>query len=135
MTGTAPATQGTLQNCRILVAEDQYLIAAEIAQTLSDAGAETLGPVSRVGDALRLIAAEDRIDGALLDVNLGSEAVWPVVDALLARSVPLVLATGYDAGAIPRAYAHLPRCEKPASGRDLARALARVLASRRPDAG
>ena len=68
-----------------------------------DAGAETLGPVPGVGDAVRLIAAEDRIDGALLDVNLGGEAVWPVVDALLARSVSLVLATGYDAGAILRA--------------------------------
>ena len=135
MTGTAPATQGTLQNCRILVAEDEYLIAVEIAETLSDAGAEALGPVPGVGDAVCLIAAEGRIDGALLDVNLGGEAIGPVVDALLARSVPLALATGYDAGAIPRAYAHLPRCEKPASGRDLARALAQVLASRRPDAG
>ena len=135
MMGTAPTMQATLGGYRILVAEDEYMIAVETAEVLSDAGAETLGPVASVGDAMRLIAAEDRVDCALLDVNLGNEAVWPVVDALLARGVPLVLATGYDASAIPQAYAHLPRCEKPASGQDLARTLARVLASQRPAAG
>ena len=46
------------------------------------------------------------------------------MDALLERGVPVVLATGYDAGALPKAYARLPRCEKPTSGRDLIRALA-----------
>ena len=116
-----------LANRRVLVAEDEYMIAEEIAMTLGDAGAEVLGPMPRVADALRLIAAEDQIDGALLDVNLGGEAVWPVVDALLARGVPVVLASGYDASAIPAAYAGLPRCEKPITGRDLARALARAL--------
>lgn len=51
-----------------------------------------------------------------------------VVNILLARGVPGVLATGYDASAIPQAYARLPRCEKPASGGDLTRAIGRVLA-------
>ena len=96
---------------------------------LGDAGAEVLGPVPGVADAFRLLAAESQIDGALLDVNLGCEAVLPVVDALLARDVPLVLASGYDAGAIPQAYVRLPRCEKPVTGYDLARTLARVLAA------
>ena len=116
-----------LRGRRILVAEDEYMIAREIAEALSGAGAETLGPVPRLGEAMRLVAAERRLDGALLDVTLGREAVWPVVDALLARGVPLVLATGYDAGAIPPAYAHLPRCEKPTTGQSLLRALARAL--------
>ena len=119
----------TLANRRVLVVEDEYLIAEEIASVLGDAGAEPLGPVPGVADALHLLAAESRVDAALLDVNLGNEAIWPVVDMLLARGVPLVLATGYDTSAIPRAYAHLPLCEKPASGQDLARALARAMMS------
>ena len=129
MSGQALAAQSlaTLANRRVLVAEDEYLIAEEITTVLADAGAEALGPVPGVADALHLLATESRIDGALLDVNLGGEAVWPVVDALLARGVPVVLASGYDASAIPKLYAGLPRCEKPATGRDLARALARVL--------
>lgn len=127
MTAPQPTVGFTLQGRRILVAEDEYLVAREIVEMLSSAGAETLGPVPRVSDALRLIAAEDRIDGALLDVNLGNETIWPVADTLIARGVLLVLATGYDASAIPEAYAHLPRCEKPASAKDLTRALGELL--------
>ena len=131
MTGPALAARSlsALANRRVLVAEDEYMIAEEIATVLGDAGAEALGPVPRVADALRLLAAENRIDGALLDVNLGGEAVWPVVDALLARGVPVVLASGYDASAIPAAYARLPRCQKPATGHDLARALVRAMSA------
>jgi len=135
MTTTVPTMQAALQGRRVLVAEDEYMIAQEIAETLSDAGAEIIGPVPSVSDALRLAAAEDRIDCALLDVNLGNEAIWPAVDMLLARGVPLVLATGYDASAIPQVYAYLTRCQKPAGGQDLARALIRVLVPRLPDAG
>lgn len=122
-----------LRDCRILVAEDEYMIAQEIAGVLADAGAETLGPAPRLAAAARLIAAEDHIDGALLDVNLGNEAIWPVVDMLLARHIPIVLATGYDASAIPSAYAGLPRFEKPITGQDLARALTRALADAKLD--
>ena len=49
------------------------------------------------------------------------------MDMLLAHGVPVVLATGYDVSALPQAYAHLPRCEKPATGHDLTRALARAM--------
>ncbi len=130
MMATASTLKATLQGRRVLVVEDEYMIAQEIVEVLTDVGAETLGPVPSVGDAMQLVAAEDRIDCALLDVNVGNKAVWPAVDLLLARGVPVVLATGYDASAIPRAYAHLPRCEKPTSGQDLLRALAGVLASK-----
>ena len=130
----ASAVWTTLRGRRILVVEDEYMIAEEIGAMLSDAGVEVLGPVPSVADAMRLIAVEARIDGALLDVNLGHEAVWQVVDALLARGVLLVLTTGYDAGAIPPAYSRLPRCEKPATGQELARALAEVMVAL-PDKG
>ncbi len=132
---TALTVQATLRSRRILVAEDEYMIAEEIAGELSDAGVETLGPAPNVEDAARPIATEGRIGGALLDLNLNNQAIWPVVDLLLARGVPLLLATGYDASAIPPPYLHLPRCEKPASGQDLARALARILDAPTRDAG
>lgn len=127
MTGAATTASAALRGRRILVVEDEYMIAEEIASVLSDAGAVALGPVPRVDNALRLIASESRIDGALLDVTLHNQAVWPVVDVLLARHVPLVLATGYDARGIPQAYVRLPRQEKPTTGQELTRALAKVL--------
>lgn len=118
---------GSLRGRRVLVVEDEYMIAEEIAEELSNVGAQALGPVARVSDALHLIQMAERIDAALLDVNLGHDMIWPVVDLLVARGVPVVLATGYDAGAIPNAYVHLPRCEKPLTGQDLTRALTQVL--------
>lgn len=127
MSDTPQIQLGSLRGRRILVVEDEYMIAKEIADELWDAGAETLGPVSRIGDAFQLIETEERMDAALLGVNLGNVAAWPVVDALLACRVPVILATGYDANAIPHAYAHLPRCEKPMTAPDLIRVLAQIL--------
>lgn len=127
MTDTNPPS-ATLRGCRILVVEDDYMIAQDTAKALAKADAETLGPVPAVADALQLLADEQgRIDGALLDVNVRDGMIWPVVDALRAEGVPLVLATGYDAEAIPAAYAGLPRFEKPGNTRDFIRALEKVL--------
>jgi DNA-binding NtrC family response regulator len=127
MSGATSSRLSVLRHRRILVVEDEYMIAQEIADVLVAVGAEAVGPVPRVSEAMQLLASEG-IEGALLDVNLHNEAIWPVVDALRARHVPVVLATGYDVNVIPPAYAHLPRCEKPVTGQDIIRALARALA-------
>jgi hypothetical protein len=55
----------------------------------------------------------DRLDGAVLDINLHDKRVYPVADALKARGVPFVFATGYDASMIPEPYVSAPRYEKP----------------------
>ena len=120
---------GILRGRRILVAEDEYFIADEVAEALAEAGAEVVGPAATVEAAQALARAEERLDGAVLDANLGGAMIWPVLDALTARGVPVVLATGYDAGVIPKAHADLPRCEKPVAARDVLRALARGVAA------
>jgi DNA-binding LytR/AlgR family response regulator len=83
-----------------------------------------VGPAGSVEDALRLIDAGERIDAAVLDINLRGERVYPVAEALGEKAVPFVFATGYDAWAIPPAYAEAPRCEKPVDVAVLARLLA-----------
>ena len=127
MTESTTGAAARLNNRRILVAEDEYAIADAIAAVLEDAGVEVLGPVPTVAQALHLATAPGRLDGALLDVNLRRQAIWPVVDALRARGVPVVLATGYGSNAIPQAYASLPRCEKPVTGCELVRSLVHEL--------
>lgn len=129
----APLHPG-LAGRRVLLVEDDYMIADVLCQELEGAGAEILGPVPDVQAALELLAAGGAIDAAVLDVNLGGEMVWPVADALLARGVPFVFATGYDRAAIPARYARVACCEKPVGPDAIARALARQ-ARREPGAG
>jgi CheY-like chemotaxis protein len=106
------AEQG-LQGLRILIVEDEYLIADDICQALQDAGAEILGPSPTVSGAAALVAAEAAIDAALLDINLRGEPVFEVADTLLSRGIPFAFATGYDHWAIPARFGAVPRLEKP----------------------
>lgn len=79
---------------RILVVEDEYLIATDIAFELGRMGHEIAGPVATVDGALALIG-EESLDGALIDANLGGASSAPVAEELKARSVPYVVVTGY----------------------------------------
>jgi CheY-like chemotaxis protein len=97
----------------ILVVEDEYVIATELAQSLEDLGAVVVGPAGSVGDALTLVSEGAPIDAALLDVNLGSERVYPVADILQAQGVPYIFTTGYEGWTIPAPYSAAPWCEKP----------------------
>jgi CheY-like chemotaxis protein len=102
-----------LKGRRLLVVEDEYLVAADLTSSLEAHGAEVVGPAASVQDALSLVNNGGRLDGAVLDINLRSERVYPVADLLTARGVPFIFTTGYDAVAVPIAYAGAPRCEKP----------------------
>lgn len=96
---------------RILVAEDEYVIAESMRRELEKAGASIVGPVASVDAALSLIETE-QIDGALLDVCLRDQKIFPVAEALAARGIPFLSATGYDAADLPEKWRTAPRCEK-----------------------
>jgi DNA-binding LytR/AlgR family response regulator len=102
-----------LHGRRILVVEDEYLIADDVCDSLIDAGVAVIGPVATVEDAKRLIGQEATIDAALLDINLRGEMIFETADLLIARGVPFAFATGYDRGAIPERFSDVPRIEKP----------------------
>jgi two-component SAPR family response regulator len=107
---------------RILLVEDEYLIAHDMAYELRDCGLEVIGPFSSVAAALKAIETAT-VDGAVLDINLGGEQVYPVADVLLGRKVPIMFTTGYDGGEIPPRYAAIERCSKPVTPGALARAV------------
>lgn len=120
---------------RILVVEDEYMLADELQSELSDAGAVVLGPVGRLDRAVDLVGREQRIDGAILDINLGGEMVYPVADLLMSRGTPFVFTTGYDPSAIPSRYDHIARWEKPVSMTKVAQSIARIIRDRNRQAG
>ena len=103
----------SLRGRRVLVAEDEYLLAQDLREELERRGAEVLGPVPSLAEGLELLRAGSAPSLAILDISLRGEMVYPLADALRARNIPFIFATGYDAQAIPPAYADVPRAEKP----------------------
>lgn len=122
-------TDSVLHGCRILVVEDEYMLAADLEMELLDAGAIVLGPFGTLETAIEFISTEQEVDGAILDVNLRGEMIFPVADLLIGRGVPVVLTTGYDASIIPSRFEDCARCEKPISMAKVARAMGGLIRS------
>ena len=83
-----------LKGKRILVVEDEALIAVMVEDMLTDMGSNVIGPAATIEAALRLARSEE-LDAAVLDVNVRGERIDPVAEALMARGVPVLFATGY----------------------------------------
>ena len=123
-----------IKGLRILLVEDELVLALGVADTLGDLGAVVVGPVATVEDALALVQRVPEIDGAVLDVNLGREVAYPVADALSARGIPFLFATANERAKLPERFADASICRKPfpaATFFDAIAALAGASASRR----
>ena len=97
---------------RVLLVEDEYLLAARVADEFG-LGVEAVGPAASVEQALELIEHGGHLDAAVLDINLRGDVVYPVADALRARGVPFVFVTGYEQQPIPEEYRNVVRFRKP----------------------
>ncbi len=97
---------------RVLVVEDELLVALLLEDMLAEAGCVVVGPFARVRDALAAARAE-AVDVALLDVNVAGERVFPVAHALEERGVPFLFLTGYGEAALPRDRPDWEACSKP----------------------
>jgi CheY-like chemotaxis protein len=115
----------SLAGKRILLVEDEFIIAAMAEDMLTGLGATVIGPASTIATALRL-AESDRIDAAVLDVNMDGERIDPVADVLRARNIPIVFATGYGDGALG-GVREAQVLDKPYTQEQLVDALARAL--------
>ena len=101
-----------LHDMRILIVEDEYYLAADLAEALRARGAEVVGPAGTLEDAVRAVES-NWIDRAILDVNLRGEMSFPIADRLEAAGIPYVIATGYTAESLPERFRMKPRIEKP----------------------
>jgi DNA-binding NtrC family response regulator len=116
-----------LRGRRVLIVEDELLVAMELESLLEDQGCAVVGPVPTVDRALALLDRE-RPDAAILDINLDGETAVPVAAALTAQGVPFLLATGYgNAQSLEPVLKDAPRVDKPVSYDRLVRTLARII--------
>lgn len=114
-----------LEGLRVLVVEDEPVVAMYLEDLLEALGCRTIGPASRLADGLALVD-DNGFDVAILDINLGSERSTPIAEALRARGLPFAFASGY--GTPPEGFgAEVPMIEKPYREAQVAGALSRLL--------
>ena len=108
----------------LLIVEDEYLIAADLASQIADDGGAVLGPALSMSEARELLRQTDDIGGAILDVKLDNADTFDLADALAAEGVPFVFYTGYRSLEIPDRFIAMPRIVKPAGWRQVKQGLA-----------
>jgi CheY-like chemotaxis protein len=99
-----------LAGVRVLLVEDNYVVAREMFETLQRMGATVKGPF---GSLIAATTGYDGCDVALVDVNVRGEPVFPLADRLLRDGIPVALVTGYDRSALPIGFRALPLISKP----------------------
>lgn len=104
---------GPLSGRRVLVIEDEMLVAMLLEDMLADLGCRVVGPAARVDQALALIESAGSLDAAVLDVNLNGQKSYSVADSLVARSLPFAFATGYGPASLMNGYHRFPLLQKP----------------------
>jgi two-component sensor histidine kinase len=117
-----PARAVKIPGRRILLVEDEPLVAMMMSQIINDLGATVIGPFGTVGEALA--AGAEGLDAAVLDVNVGGELVYPLAERLARRGTPMVFLTGYDSKSIDKRFMKSDVLTKPIDEVDLANCLA-----------
>jgi len=111
-----------LLDCRVLVVEDDMLLALDVERSLRNAGAEIFGPVKTAADATAL-ARTAPLTCAVLDVNLGCELVFPAAHVLRERGINTIFCTGYDVHVLQQDWPDAQVLSKPVSSQRLIRAI------------
>jgi len=117
---------------RVLVVEDEMMVAMLVEDMLTDLGYVVATVASRMESAIEHAERAD-FDLAILDLNLNGEKSYPVAEALRARNVPFLFATGYGEAALPQAFRDVPTLQKPFVSGQLQHALDLLGVSRRAD--
>jgi CheY-like chemotaxis protein len=118
----------------ILIVEDDCVTAMDLAETLSSAGAQIIGPATTIHTAFELLQRHPPLDIAVLDVEVEGTQVFEIADELARREVPIVFTTGYERSEIPARFGAARHCEKPVSIGAIAQVLSDELA-RHPRSG
>lgn len=111
---------------RVLVVEDENLIAMLLEDMLAELEYSIVGPVAVLREALEM-ARREAIDAAILDVNLNGEQTYPIAEVLAARDIPFVFSTGYGRESLPEQYQNRPILKKPFRQHDLQKLLTELI--------
>jgi CheY-like chemotaxis protein len=111
--------------CRVLIVEDEYFLATDLEESLRSEGAEIVGPIYELSQALAQVS-EDGFDAAVIDINLRGQSAYPIADKLMEQHIPFVFATGYSQEALPSRFWEVKRFEKPYDAPAIAKHVVRL---------
>lgn len=118
-----------LIGCRVLILEDEYFLANDLERALRAQGAEVIGPIAELSDAISQLG-HDEFDAAVIDINLQDELAYSIADELVPRDIPFVFATGYGSEQIPNRFRDIKSWQKPYDIAAIVDHIARLCASR-----
>jgi len=118
-----------LPPARVLVVEDEPLVAIDVASTLSKAGCRVVGPAATLEKAKELVETGD-LELAILDANLAGESVDEVASELARRGIPFAFLTGYGPDGLPAEFRHVPLVDKPFNPKQLLAVVEELLSIR-----
>jgi CheY-like chemotaxis protein len=118
-----------LKGHRILIVEDNFVMALDLSLMVEGLGGAVIGPVGRLEEGIAL-AQSNELDGAILDVNLDGSNTFFLADGLVAADVPVIFATGYDIKMLPERFANIPKLSKPFSVRTVEKAFREAFSDR-----
>ncbi len=118
---------GAFSALRILIVEDEYYLAEDLAHCLRQEGAQVIGPVGTLAEAADLVERE-QFDCAILDMNLRGDMAFPIADQLREAGIPFLIATGYNSASLPERFNSVRRVEKPFNPTEVTAAIPEVLA-------
>jgi DNA-binding LytR/AlgR family response regulator len=128
MTSDATASQGPLAGLKLLVVDDQFLVASLAEDIVLEAGAHEAVIATNESEARTALERPDRFDGAVIDVNLGDRPGFELARALLKSGIPFVFATGYGGDiALPDEFRGIPVVAKPYTAEMLVAPLAEAI--------
>jgi CheY-like chemotaxis protein len=118
-----------LKGHRILIVEDNFVMALDLSLIVEDLGGAVVGPAGRLDEGMAL-AQSNELDGAILDVNLDGANTFLLADGLLEANIAVIFATGYDIKMLPPRFAQTPKLSKPFSVRTVEKALREAFSDR-----
>ena len=126
MSTEPPPSETPLNGRKILIVEDEAPIALNLAAAVQQAGGIVIGPVASVAGA-HAAMADNRLDGALLDIRLRNETSFPLADVLAVLNIPFVFVSGLSSALMPYTHRERPLFDKPYEVHDVIATLARLL--------
>jgi DNA-binding response OmpR family regulator len=118
-----------LIGCRVLILEDEYFLANDLERALRAQGAEVIGPIADVSEAISQLGHAE-FDAAVIDINLRDELAYSIADELVPRDIPFVFATGYGSEQIPKRFQNIKSWQKPYDIADIVAHIAGLCGSR-----